>query len=101
MAVQAQAAVTRCPYCSAGGTRTEVHRHMVDVHPERVETWTDEKTGRMRYRVVCPRCGDDYEHRVKPRSRDPSFLTTFATEVRMVGFDMLLNHMTAEHGEEG
>lgn len=101
MAAQAQAAVTRCPYCSERGARTEVHRHMVDVHPERVETWKDETTGRMRYRVACPRCGADYEHRVKPRSRDPSFLTTFATEVRMVGFDMLLNHMTAEHGEEG
>ncbi|MFP5361856.1 MAG: hypothetical protein ACLGI5_03915 [Thermoleophilia bacterium] len=74
---------------------------MVDAHPERVEMWTDETTGRMRYRVACPCCGADYEHRVKPRSRDPSFLTTFAAEVRMVGFDMLLNHMTAEHGEEG
>lgn len=101
MAAQAQAAVTRCPYCSARGARTEVHRHMVDAHPERVEMWTDETTGRMRYRVACPCCGADYKHRVKPRSRDPSFLTTFAAEVRMVGFDMLLNHMTAEHGEEG
>ena len=100
MAGQAQAAVTACPFCPEQGARMEVHRHMVDAHPEQIETWTEAATGRMRYRVVCPTCGADYEHRVKPRSTDPTFLTTFATEVRMVGFDMLLNHMTAEH-EEG
>lgn len=93
--------MTACPFCSERGVRTDVHRHMVDAHPEQIETWTDATTGRMRYRIVCPHCGADYEHRVKPRSKDPAFLTTFATEVRMVGFDMLLNHMTAEHGEEG
>lgn len=97
MAGQAPAAVTRCPFCSHEGARTDVHRHMVDAHPERIEMWKDERTSRMRYRVVCPTCGADYEHRVKPRSTDPSFLETFATEVRLVGFDMLLNHMTAEH----
>jgi hypothetical protein len=93
--------VTRCPFCPEHGARTEVHRHMVDFHPDQIETWSDTKTGRMRYRIVCPTCGADYEHRVKPRSKDAAFLTTFAVEVRMVGFDMLLNHMTAEHGEEG
>lgn len=100
MAVQAQAAVTACPFCPQRGARTDVHRHMVDSHPEQIEMWRDASTGRMRYRVVCPLCGADYEHRVKPRSTDAAFLQTFATEVRMVGFDMLLNHMTAEH-EEG
>jgi hypothetical protein len=100
MAGQAQAAVTACPFCPEEGARVDIHRHMVDAHPEQIEAWTDAKSGRMRYRVVCPICGADYEHRVKPRSTDPTFLTTFATEVRMVGFDMLLNHITAEH-EEG
>lgn len=92
--------MTACPFCAESGDRMHVHRHLVDAHPERIETWTDANTGRMRYRVECPRCGADYEHRVKPRSKDPTFLETFATEVRMVGFDMLLNHMTAEHEED-
>jgi hypothetical protein len=76
-----------------------VHRHLVDEHPEHVEMWTEPRRGRMRYRVLCPDCGADYEHSVKPRGTDPDFLRTFATEVRMVGFDMLLHHMSAEHGE--
>lgn len=92
--------MTTCPFCSRQGLRDEIHRHMVDEHPEHVEMWTEERTGRMRYRVVCPQCGADYEHRVKPRSADRKFLATFSTEVRMVGFDMLLNHLTAEHEEE-
>lgn len=99
MALQAQARVTSCPFCEREGPRGDIHRHLVDDHPGEIEMWTEARTGRMRYRVVCPRCGADYEHRVKPRSTDRDFLTTFATEVRMVGFDMLLNHMTAEHEE--
>lgn len=92
--------MTTCPFCPESGARHDVHLHIVQAHADEIEMWTDANTGRMRYRIVCPVCGADYEHRVKPRSTDPTFLTTFATEVRMVGFDMLLNHMTAEHEEE-
>jgi len=100
VAEQTAATVTRCPFCSEQGARMDVHHHMVEAHPQQIEMWKDERTGRMRYRVVCPVCQADYEHRVKPRSTDPTFLERFATEVRMVGFDMLLNHMTAEHEED-
>lgn len=54
----------------------------------------------MRYRIACPRCGAAHEARVKPRGQDPAFLDTFAKEIRMVAFDMLINHIHAEHGSE-
>lgn len=92
-----EAPVTRCPYCGEEGTRQEVHLHLVRAHGDELETWTDAETGRMHYRVACPVCGDAYEHRVKPRSRDTGFLERFADEIRMVGFDMLLNHVEAAH----
>lgn len=92
-----EAAVTSCPYCGEAGTRQEVHLHLVGAHGHELETWTDAETGRMHYRIACPVCGDAYEHRVKPRSRDTSFLERFAHEIRMVGFDMLLNHVEAAH----
>ncbi len=93
-------APTECPFCDERGARHEVHAHIVTAHPERLETGHDEQSGRMHYRVACPVCEDSYEHRVKPRSRDADFLETFAAEIRMVGFDMLLNHMEAAHGEQ-
>lgn len=86
-----------CPLCEFEQTRTEVHAHLVREHAEAVQTWTDGKTGRRRYRIVCPHCGAVHEAQIKPRGRDPEFLDAFANEIRMVAFDMLLNHLEAEH----
>lgn len=92
--------MTDCPFCPHRGSREEVHLHLVDGHADRVEAWTEADSGHMHYRVACPHCGDAYEHRIKPRSHDPSFLGAFAREIRMVGFDMLLNHVEAAHGAD-
>lgn len=89
--------MTACPFCPERGDRQLVHAHMVTAHPDRLEVWSDAADGRMRYRVVCPHCDDLYEHRIKPRSRDPEFLEKFAVEIRMVAFDMLLNHVQGAH----
>lgn len=90
----------RCPLCEYEGPRGELHAHLVEAHPDGVETWKV-GSGRMRYQVTCPLCGVSHEARVKPRSTDPNFLTTFAREIRMVAFDMLLNHLQAEHTPTG
>lgn len=87
----------RCPLCEYDAARGEVHKHLADDHPEAVEMWTEAASAKMRYRVQCPLCEDAHEARVKPRSHDPEFLTTFAHEIRLVAFDMLLNHLEAEH----
>ena len=87
----------RCPLCPYAGGRGEVHRHLTEDHPDAVETWTESAGGKMRYRVECPVCGQAHEARVKPRSHDPAFLETFAREIRLVAFDMMLNHVEAEH----
>lgn len=63
--------------------------------------WTDATSGKMHYRVSCPLCGDAHESRVKPRSSDREFLKTFSREIRMVAFDMLLNHLEASHESDG
>ncbi len=86
----------RCPLCTYDASRGEVHRHLADDHPDAVEMWAAD-TGRMRYRIECPLCGDAHEARVKPRSQDREFLTRFSHEIRLVAFDMLLNHIQAEH----
>jgi hypothetical protein len=91
----------RCPLCAYEATRGEVHAHLPVAHPEAVETWTDASSGKMHYRIECPVCADVHESRVKPRSHDRAFLETFAYEIRLVAFDMLLNHLEAEHGALG
>ena len=50
------------------------------------------------YVVECPECGAVHEQPIKPRSTDPSFVEEFEAEIRLVGFDMLVNHLMAEHG---
>ncbi len=87
----------RCPLCAYEGKRGEVHAHLAAAHPQAVETWTDSSSSKMRYRVSCPLCQAAHEASVKPRSHDDAFLTEFAHEIRLVAFDMLLNHVEAEH----
>jgi hypothetical protein len=87
----------QCPLCELDAPRGEIHRHLADSHPEAVEMWTEAASGKMRYQVGCPLCEEVHEARVKPRSHDPEFLTTFANEIRLVAFDMLLCHLEAEH----
>jgi hypothetical protein len=87
----------RCPLCAYSGPRGSVHAHLAGEHPGAVEMWTEASSGRMRYRVACPHCGEAHEARVKPRSQDPRFLEEYAREIRLVAFDMLLLHVEAEH----
>jgi len=86
-----------CPLCRYEGTRGALHAHLADEHRDAVEMWKDAASGKMRYRVTCPLCEEAHEARVKPRSHDPAFLETFAHEIRLVAFDMLLNHLEGEH----
>lgn len=87
----------RCPLCEFAATRGDVHAHLTAEHPEAIETWTVSGGSKMRYRVTCPLCDAAHEAAVKPRSHDPGFLSEFAREIRLVAFDMLLNHMESEH----
>jgi hypothetical protein len=52
----------------------------------------------MFYRLNCPSCDLKIEKTVKPRVNDPRFLEEFGREIRLVAFDMLLNHMEVNHG---
>jgi hypothetical protein len=72
---------------------------LADEHPERVRF---EERGTTRfYGIDCPICGEGYEHVVKPRLRDPGFMDEFQREIRLVAFDMLVNHLIGEHTDLG
>lgn len=87
----------RCPWCDFAGERRALHAHLGESHAGAV---VFEERGSTRwYAVTCPVCGDGYEHMIKPRSRDPRFIEEFQNEIRLVAFDMLVNHLIAEHEE--
>lgn len=86
-----------CPYCALDAPRRALHRHLADRHPDRVTTEVLEAEGRMLYRVTCPFCAGEIRQQVKPRWRDPGFLTEFGHEIRLVAFDLLLLHLVDAH----
>ena len=86
-----------CPLCGFAGEPRALHAHLADHHPDHVRF---EDRGRDRWYVVsCPTCGAGYEHIVKPRSRNPRFVAEHQAEIRLVAFDMLVNHLLAEHSD--
>lgn len=90
----------RCPYCDEEHNINHIHHHMVENHAGVVETEYDEETEKMRYIIACPICPLKYQHRIKPRYKDPRFLEEYRKEIATVAFDQLLYHLAKEHGED-
>ena len=86
-----------CPWCDFVGTPRELHAHLGEAHPEQVRF--EERGSSRFYGIECPICDEGYEHIVKPRSRDPGFMEEFQREIRLVAFDMLVNHLLGEHSD--
>jgi hypothetical protein len=86
-----------CPFCSFDGSPRLLHAHLGEQHPEAIRF--EEKAGRSFYALTCPVCGDGYEREIKPRGRDPGFVDEYSAQIRLVAFDMLVNHLLGEHEE--
>ena len=84
-----------CPFCSFDGPPRSLHAHLGDQHADAVRF--EERGGRSFYALTCPICGDGYEREIKPRGRDPGFVDEWATQIRLVALDMLVNHLMGEH----
>ncbi len=72
-----------------------LHAHLGEQHVDAVRF--EERGGRSFYVLTCPICGDGYEREIKPRGRDPGFVDEFSAQIRLVAFDMLVNHLMGEH----
>jgi hypothetical protein len=84
-----------CPFCSFDGPPRVLHAHLGEQHAEAVRF--EDKGDRWFYALECPICGDGYEREIKPRGRDPGFVEEFSAQIRLVAFDMLVNHLLGEH----
>ncbi|MDA8393258.1 MAG: hypothetical protein M0Z87_10805 [Actinomycetota bacterium] len=87
-----------CPWCAFQGTPRGLHAHLAEAHPEGVRFET--RGNRRVYVVECPICHSGYDQAIKPGLDDPEFLVEFEREIRLVGFDMMVNHLLGEHPEQ-
>ncbi len=87
-----------CPWCDFEGHPRQLHAHLGETHPEQVVF--EERIGRTFYGITCPHCDDGYRHEIKPRGRDAGFVEEFNAQIRLVAFDMLVNHLLVEHDPE-
>lgn len=84
-----------CPFCDEQLSRRQLHAHLSQAHPEQVQTVR--RADRQLYQVSCPYCGAEYSQRIKKAAGDESFVAEFEQQIRMVAFDMLINHLLVEH----
>lgn len=91
----------RCPYCDLEARRRLIHLHLAEEHGNKLDTGREVDRERMFYRISCPQCDVKVEQTIKPRSKDAGFLEKFEREIRLVAFDMLLNHMEMAHDDSG
>jgi hypothetical protein len=84
-----------CPFCSFEAPPRVLHAHLGEQHAEAVRF--EDRGEQWFYALECPICGDGYERQIKPRGRDPGFVEEFSAQIRLVAFDMLVNHLLGEH----
>ncbi len=86
----------RCPWCDFDGGLRPLHAHLADRHPDQVRFEQRAGGTRQVYAVACPVCDAGYEQTIKP-GHDAGFVDEYRREIRLVAFDMLLNHLVGEH----
>lgn len=93
----------RCPFCAETGPDEDrsirrLHAHLADQHADRVRF--DDLGERSAYAVVCPYCEEQYRQPMRKSAGDAEFLREHGRQIRLVAFDMLINHLLAEHEPE-
>ncbi len=87
-----------CPYCGDHRGIRDLHAHLATDHG--AEVTTEDIGDRTAYTVTCPYCSERYRQPMKKTAGDPEFLARFERQIRLVAFDMLINHVLAEHAPE-
>jgi hypothetical protein len=88
----------KCPFCDDDRTIRALHAHLAADHPD--EIGTDEHGDRTVYVVTCPYCSAQHRQPIKKSAGNAEFLVEFEQQIRLVAFDMLINHVLAEHEPE-
>jgi len=88
-----------CPTCDEASLGYEsLHRHLIARHPELVAIVA--KGSRPSYRVNCPLCEEVYVQAIKRGHPEDGFIEEFEVDIRLVGMDILVQHLIGEHPNE-
>lgn len=85
----------KCPFCDVELSIRALHAHLATDHPG--EIGTESHGDRQVYVVTCPYCSAQHRQPIKKSAGNAEFLVEFEQQIRLVAFDMLINHMLAEH----
>lgn len=85
----------KCPFCDDDRTIRALHAHLAADHPG--EIGTEAAGERTVYVVTCPQCSAQHRQPIKKSAGNAEFLVEFEQQIRLVAFDMLINHVLAEH----
>ena len=88
----------RCPYCDAELSIRALHAHLADEHADQITS--DPFLDSVAYVVTCPTCGESYRREMRKSAKDSEFVTEFERDITLVAFDMLINHLLAEHSSQ-
>lgn len=94
--MEAEVRIITCPSCEGfWGDYRALHQHLFSSHPSQVRIGTE---GRQRYfEVLCPLCDETYRQSIKRGSAGGEFVDEFEPDIRLVGSDILLQHLIGEH----
>ena len=88
----------KCPFCVLDEPVRDVHAHLAAEHGGEIRT--EDIGERIAYTVTCPYCSQRYRQPIRKSAGDPQFVEEFERQIHLVAFDMLINHVLAEHGLE-
>ncbi len=88
-----------CAVCEGvRGDYQALHAHLLQSHAEQVVI--EQEGTRRYYRVVCPLCQESYRQALKSGHAGQPFVEEFEEDIRLVGSDILLQHLIGEHPSE-
>lgn len=88
----------RCPFGDFSGGYLGLHQHLNSEHPQCVAFVA--RGSRHYYEVHCPSCELVYSQAIKSGQVDDEFVEEFQAEIRLVGSDILVQHLIGEHPSE-
>lgn len=94
--MSSELSLMNCPICEDySGDYRAMHQHLLAHHPEQVKIGT--QANKQYFEVDCPLCDENYRQLIKRGNVGSDFVQEFEPDIRLVGSDILLQHLIGEH----
>lgn len=91
-----EVSLMKCPVCQDfSGDYRGMHQHLFTLHPEQIKIGI--QASQRYFEVDCPLCEENYRQLIKRGRVGSDFVEEFESDIRLVGSDILLQHLIGEH----